>query len=260
MNRLARSALVFACLCLVAAGGLVASSSAPSDAVDVRLDGLVFEPGSAVALELVSAEGASCFGGNVLVDQIELADSVGNLISVVPYGTPVDAGDWLGVVMLRAGDGSDLPPGAYEIRVVTSGGTFTASLNVVPTARFASLDRFVAGVPACNLALRASRVLTELDEGARVTLRLGDRLMVLLAGNPTTGYSWSNALADQAAAVRESDEMEYRASSSLIGAGGFFVFRYWAVDRGTQDFRFEYARAWESVEPISTLTFSVDAE
>ena len=258
MKRLPRIALVLVCLSLVAATGLVVSSSAPSSAVDVRVDGFAFEPGSGVALELVPTDGAACFSSNLFVEQVELSDALGNLVTVVPYDKTISASDWLGVVMLRASDGSDLPAGTYDIRVVTSEGTFTVGLTVVPRARFADLDRFVAGVPACNMALRVYRVLTVLDEAATVTLRDGDRLMVLLAGNPTTGYSWSNALSNDAAAVHESQEAEYRASSSLIGAGGFFLFRYWAVDQGVQNFRFVYERPWESVEPISTLSFSVE--
>jgi len=258
MKRLSRVAMVVVCLSFVALGGLVGSSSAPAGAVDVRVDGYAFEPGSGVALELTPANGAACFSSNVLVEQVELADALGNTITVVPYDKAESAGDWLGIVMLRAGDGSDLPPGAYEIRVVTSEGTFTAGLSVVSRADFASLGRFVAGVPACNMELRVYRVLTELDQGGSVTLRMGDRLMVLLSGNPTTGYSWSDALASDTAPVRPSQDVEYRASSSLIGSGGFFLFRYWAVDQGTQSFRFEYKRSWESVEPISTLSFSTD--
>ncbi len=258
MKRLPRIVLVSFGLLLAAAGGFALPGLAVADRVDVRVDGLVFEPGSAVALELVSAEGGACFGGDLLIEQLELADALGHLITVVAYDTLADAKDWLGVVMLRASDGSDLPPGAYEIRVVTSGGTFAAGISVVPAGQFASLERFVAGVPACNVALRAYRLISELDDGARVTLRQGDRLMVLLAGNPTTGYSWSNALVYEYASLRESEEVEYRSNSALMGAGGYFLFRYWAVDVGDQAFRFEYERPWESVDPIMTVSLSVD--
>ncbi len=258
MNRLGRIALGLACVCVVAAGGLVAMSSAPSGGIDTRVDGLAFEPGAAVALELVSGDGAPCFGGSLLVDQIELWDGLGNLLAVVPYGTPADAAEWLGIVMLRSANGSDLPPGAYELRVVTSGGTFTAGLSVVPRANFVELDRFVAGVPACNRSLRIYRVVTELDDAARITLREGDRFMVLLAGNPTTGYSWAEAGANDGSVLRPSDDVGYRATSDLLGSGGFFIFRYWAVGAGTQDLRFDYERPWETVEPISTFAVSVD--
>jgi predicted secreted protein len=226
--------------------------------VDVRVGGFAFEPGSSVALELVSADGAACFSVTLWVEQVELIDANGDLISIVFYEPQVDAAEWIGTVILRAADGSNLASGAYEIRVTTSGGSFVAALEVVSAAQFAGADRFVAGVPACNASLRVSRLITELDGGARVTLRRGDRLMALLAGNPTTGYSWSSTPMYEYAPVRATEDVEFRPDSSLLGAGGFFFFRYLAFDVGLQEFGFGYQRPWESVQPLSTLAFSVD--
>jgi predicted secreted protein len=259
MKRLPKPVWFVAMCAVVALGGLVVSSSTPAGNVDVRTGGFASEPGSSVALELVSADGAACFDATLWVEQVELIDANGDLISIAFYEPQVDATEWTGTVLLRAMDGSDLATGAYEIRVTTSGGSFVAAIEVVLPAQFANLGRFVAGVPACNTSLRVSRLITELDSGSRVTLRRGDRLMVLLAGNPTTGYSWSDTLAFEYAAVRATEDVEFRPDSAgLLGAGGFFFFRYLAFDVGLQEFRFGYQRPWESVEPISTLTFSVD--
>ncbi len=255
MKKLPRIGLVFSCLLVVVASGLGVTTSAVSDRFNVRVDGLAFEPGSSVALELVPAEGPACFGENLMIEEVQLVDAAGNLLHVVAYDSFVDASDWLGVVALRAGDGSNLAPGAYEMRVLTSGGEFTAGLNVVPAADLRPGDRFVAGVSTCNLALRVYRVITE--NSAEVTMRIGDRLMVLLAGNPTTGYSWSGPVIYADEPIQASDEAEYRQSSGLLGAGGDFVYRYWAVDAGTQGFSFSYARPWETVAPISTVAFTV---
>jgi predicted secreted protein len=259
MKRLPKSVWCVAALTVVALGGLVVSSSAPAGKVDVRVGGFAFEPGSSVALELVPADGAACFDASLWVEQVELTNANGHLISIAFYEPQVDAAEWIGTVILRAADGSNLAVGAYEIRVTTNAGTFITGLDVVLPARFADLGRFVAGVPVCNASLRVYRLITELDGGARATLRQGDRLMVLLAGNPTTGYSWLDTLAYEYAAVRATEDVEFRPdSTSLLGAGGFFFFRYLALDVGFQEFRFGYQRPWESVEPISTLTFSVD--
>jgi predicted secreted protein len=58
--------------------------------------------------------------------------------------------------------------------------------------------------------------------------------------------------------VRATEEVEFRPDSSLLGAGGFFFFRYLAFDVGSQEFRFGYQRPWESVQPLTALTFSVN--
>jgi len=258
MKQLPKPVWFVGVLVVVALGGLVVSSSAPAGKVDVRVGGFAFEPGSSVALELVPADGAACFDATSWVEQVELIDANGDLISVAFYEPQVDATEWIGTVILRAADGSDLGSGAYEIRVTTSGGSFVAGLEVLLPVQFADLGQFVAGVPVCNTSLRVSRLITELDGGARATLRRGDRLMVVLAGNPTTGYSWLDTLAYEYAAVRATEEVEFRPDSSLLGAGGFFFFRYLAFDVGSQEFRFGYQRPWESVQPLTALTFSVN--
>jgi predicted secreted protein len=258
MQRLPKRVWIVAAVVVVAVGGLMGSSSAPADKVDVRVGGFAFEPGSSVALELVSAGGAACFGASLWVEHVGLLDANGDLISIAFYEPQVSATEWVGTVILRAADGSNLPPGSYEIRVTTSGGSFVAGIEVALPAQFAGLGRFVAGVPVCNTSLRVYRLITELDGGVRATLRQGDRLMVLLAGNPTTGYSWSDTLAYEYAAVRATEDVEFRPDSSLLGAGGFFFYRYLAFDVGLQEFRFGYQRPWESVQPLATLTFSAD--
>ncbi|MCX6092330.1 MAG: protease inhibitor I42 family protein [Candidatus Bipolaricaulota bacterium] len=258
MKKLHRIALVSSCLLLVVASGLaVSSSSQIVPPIEVRLSGFAMEPGATVALELSRSGEAACLDENVVVHQIELVDADGSTISVTRYETPVEAVLWIGAVALVDESGLALAPGSYEIRIETSIGQFVAALDVVPTAQFGELGHSSAEAAVCGISLRVYRLLTNLDLGAQVALRTGDRLMVQLAGNPTTGYSWTNTLIYEYAVVRETEEAEYRSDSTLIGAGGLFVFRYQAVDAGMQDFLFGYARPWETVEPIETLALSV---
>lgn len=258
MKKLPRVGLTVCCLVLVIASGGVISTSAVSDKFDVRVNGFVFEPGSVVALEFRPSGGPPCFGTDVLVQELELVDAAGRIVWSIVYDTFVYTPDWLGLVALRDVDGSELPPGPYEIRVLTSDGTFTAGLAIVPTVQFASLSRFIAGVPDCDCALRVYRAVTESDTGAQVTLRAGDRLMVLLAGNPTTGYMWSDPAIYDNDPLRVTDEVEYRATApGRVGASGFFLYRYWAIDEGAKVLAFDYARSWETIGPISTATFTI---
>ena len=122
------------------------------------------------------------------------------------------------------------------------------------------MGRYSATASVCGLSLRVYRLVTEADHGASVTLRVGDRLLVALEGNPTTGYEWENTLVYEYAVLREFAEVEFRPDSALIGAGGLFLFRYEAVDTGPQGFRFDYRRPWESVEPLQRVEFQVSVE
>ncbi len=255
MKRLPQTVVILSLALFLIALTTHDAAGAVGDRLDVRIDGFVFEPGSTVALELVSSPGAPCFGDDLLVQAVELADAKGATLWSVVYETLVFRPDWLVWVALRASDGTDLPPSTYEIRVLTSAGTFTAGLRVVPAVQFASLDRFVAGVPLCDNALRVYRALSDPDQGAEITLRIGDRVMVVLAGNPTTGYAWSPSPLYGFEPIQASSEDEYRVTSTLLGGGGLFIYRYWAVREGSQTFFYRYARAWEDVGPISSFAF-----
>jgi len=260
-------AMLVVCLLLMvlAGGGLAESRSGASSSastsegmVDVRVGGLVFEPGARVALELLLEDSASCFVSGVVVERLRLLDGQDELIDEVVYEPAADIVGWLGQLRLDAAEGLPLPEGDYRLVVTTSVGSFSAELEVVDASRFEMLGRYSVTASVCGLSLHVYRMVTEDDAGSRVALRVGDRLMVVLEGNPTTGYEWSNTLTYEFATLRETAEVEFRPDSSLMGAGGLFLFRYEAFRVGPQAFRFTYQRPWESTEPLHVLEFSAD--
>ena len=234
------------------------TASLGDGAVDVRLGGLVFEAGADVALEFAQDPGVDCFDGGVLVERLALIDGVGHPVHEVVYETAVDADVWLGRVGLRDADGLPLPPGAYRLEVATSVGSFAVEIEITDATSLRALGRFSATASVCGLSLRVYRLVTEADGGAHLAIRVGDRLLVALEGNPTTGYEWLNAALYEYAILRESEEREFRPDSDLIGSGGVFLFRYETVDVGPQAFRFVFQRPWESVQPLEVLEFTVD--
>jgi predicted secreted protein len=244
---------------VVAASAAALSGQSPVlGPVDVRTDGLAFESGSLVALELAIDDGASCFPSGVDVLGFTVVDANGDRVVSVEVADPAPAASWLGAFALRDASGNDLPAGRYEVRVATTVGQFAAALDVTSAHGLRQLSRSASGASVCGVALSVYRLASEADAGSTLTLRVGDRLMVLLSGNPTTGYSWDNTLEYEYAVLRETHEAGFRADSDLLGAGGFFVFRYAAIDVGPQSFRFAYRRPWESVEPLQIVEFSVD--
>jgi len=246
------------------AGGAQSNASASSSAstaggpVDVRVSGFAFEVGSRVALEFLRNEDVDCFGPGVIVRELSLTDAEGGVTWRAAYDQPLEVDAWLGRVDLVDPDGRPLPTGRYSLLVTTGVGSFSVDLEIAEASRFRELGRSSASASVCGLSLQIYRLLTDADRGASGTLRIGDRLLVALEGNPTTGYAWTNTLLYEFEALRELCEVEYRADSSLLGAGGLFLFRYEAVAPGPQAFRFAYARPWESGEPLDLVEFTVD--
>jgi inhibitor of cysteine peptidase len=235
-----------------------ASSSVSSGGpAEVRVGGLVFEIGSRVAVEIVREGESACFP-SVLIERLQVLDDADVVLHKEEFTPAIDAAEWLGRFRLTDAEGAPLEAGGYRIVVTTNVGSFTAEVEIAETSRLYGLGRYSATASVCGLSLRVYRLLTEQDDGAHVTLRVGDRLLVALEGNPTTGYEWANMLFYEFAVLRESREPEYRAESDLVGAGGVFLFRYLAVAADSQSFRYTYQRPWESVQPLEVVEFSVD--
>jgi inhibitor of cysteine peptidase len=98
------------------------------------------------------------------------------------------------------------------------------------------------------------------DNGGQVALSVGQSLVVTLASNPTTGYSWQVAegtgtvLAQVGEAIYRETPQE---GTPLVGVGGTETFRFEARAAGQTSLLLEYRRPWEeTVEPVET--FSVD--
>jgi inhibitor of cysteine peptidase len=104
--------------------------------------------------------------------------------------------------------------------------------------------------------------LTEADNGKQVTAKVGDTVEVTLAGNPTTGYSWTSSMSDADKAVlQQQGEPVYVQQStdpSVVGAGGTFTFTFKAIAAGQATIKLDYARLFETgVAPIQTFSAPV---
>jgi len=103
--------------------------------------------------------------------------------------------------------------------------------------------------------------LGEADNGKAYTVQVGDTIEVIIPGNPTTGFSWTPALADKdAALVQLIGEPAYAADSAAVGGGGTFTLTFKAVAQGEALLRLVYARPWENVAPEKTFSATVTVE
>ena len=79
--------------------------------------------------------------------------------------------------------------------------------------------------------------------------------VVMLKGNPTTGYAWQAVV--EAAEVL-SVSVEYSAENTgLIGSGGQYEVRFMGLMPGEATITMTYARPWENQTPLYTLVYRV---
>ena len=106
--------------------------------------------------------------------------------------------------------------------------------------------------------------LTEADNGKSFTVKAGDTILVVLPGNPTTGYSWAAALDEESAAIltQEGEPVyaEDAVEDNVVGGGGAFTFTFTAADEGEATIKLVYARPWESAAPLETFEATITVE
>jgi inhibitor of cysteine peptidase len=100
--------------------------------------------------------------------------------------------------------------------------------------------------------------VTEADNGKTLTLGDNKTATISLAGNATTGYSWTVTKTD-GTALEQVGTAEYvpdRAPPGMVGTGGTSVFKFKAAKLGPTTITLAYARPWETGKE-SAKTFVV---
>jgi len=100
--------------------------------------------------------------------------------------------------------------------------------------------------------------LTEQNNGKTVEVETGQKVVVRLASNPTTGYQWSVQGDRAPLAIVKSDYSPSSPNRQMPGAGGVQTIRFVAKSAGKVELRLEYRRSWErNVPPAKTYTVTV---
>lgn len=116
---------------------------------------------------------------------------------------------------------------------------------------------------ACLLAGCATssspNILTPLDSGHEITLKVGQGVVVELPSNRTTGYGWNYRNEEQVVELMgEPAYVQDPAPKGMVGVGGTEIWRFRAAKVGRQTLRLEYARPWEKgVAPVKTVSFNL---
>lgn len=95
------------------------------------------------------------------------------------------------------------------------------------------------------------------DEGRKLTMRPGQSFLVVLDGNPTTGYAWELKSLDESV-VKLEGMPEYSLGGAQVGSGGAYVFRFSTVSAGETELVLIYHRPWEEdAEPLETFRLMI---
>jgi len=91
-------------------------------------------------------------------------------------------------------------------------------------------------------------VIRENTNNKNIVVSRGDILQIVLAGNPTTGYSWQVGQLDPRI-FKLLREPEYRQTQQAIGGGGFYSFELAGMAPGAAAVTLVYLRPWEKKKP-----------
>jgi inhibitor of cysteine peptidase len=100
--------------------------------------------------------------------------------------------------------------------------------------------------------------LTGSDCGRSVTLQSDEELVVVLAGNPSTGFLWEVTGLDESV-LKQEGGASFHVNSNLAGAGGMLTFRFLPCRSGSTRLLLTYRRPWEhQVPPVATFEVVVN--
>lgn len=98
------------------------------------------------------------------------------------------------------------------------------------------------------------------DPTSPITVSAGEKFAIIIASNPTTGFSWQIAKPINGKVIKFLNSEYIPAKSGLIGAGGKEVWTFVAVAAGETSISLKYVRPWEkekSAEAEATYTVIV---
>ena len=136
-----------------------------------------------------------------------------------------------------ASPAATMPP----VTPVTTTPSQTQSMTPAPTT---------SGTSVTTIPVNSS------SNGDILTIPASNRVLVTLAENPTTGYSWNISVSKGLAVVTDT----YVApNTALIGAGGYHEWLLAPDGPGTYTFNAAYMRPWEGASSAAS-TFSIVIE
>lgn len=127
-------------------------------------------------------------------------------------------------------------------------GNYTVNVNGVTDSFKLDVDNVLKGTP--NGMPPRQQVLTEVDSGKSINLKVGDFFYLRLSENPSTGYSWvlntSSGLGGNLTGNYSSPQPSGGMEQPLVGAGGVRIWKIEANSTGSQQVTGIYKRPFEN--------------
>ncbi len=116
-------------------------------------------------------------------------------------------------------------------------------LAIVLALSLAALVLLASTATALSVAPVKTVKVGAAKDGKTVTLRKGDKLVVSLAGNATTGYEWQvKSVKRKVLSLSASKYVPDKNPSGVVGAGGVYKLTFHAAAKGQTTLRLIYAR------------------
>lgn len=96
-----------------------------------------------------------------------------------------------------------------------------------------------------------------LSQGGENTVPVGGTARLSLDGNPTTGYTWHCAVADESILAQTSEDYISSSLDGLVGAGGVYVWNFKALRAGETTVTLKYYRDWEGEDSVTAENTAV---
>ncbi len=107
-------------------------------------------------------------------------------------------------------------------------------------------------------AAMSDKIIVKADKGKTIEIKVGQRLLVRLPANPTTGYEWSAANLDAKVLAPDEETIFDVPETPLAGAPTVQTLFFKAKSAGKLKLELQYTRPWEKdVEPIDIYKVNV---
>lgn len=103
-------------------------------------------------------------------------------------------------------------------------------------------------------------IFTGCNEKEKINSDAGDTASISLVENASTGYSWSYVIANKEVLYVKNSEYVYENDEGLAGVSGLRNFVLSGLKEGKTTITFNYARSFETVDPIYTLVYTLNVD
>ena len=93
-----------------------------------------------------------------------------------------------------------------------------------------------------------------------IRVSAGETFTIQLDENPTTGYAWTVAFADNIVVLTEDEYTPPKTDAQLVGSGGQRALTFKGIQKGDTTITLNYERSFEENSSVKTLVFQVTVE